>query len=148
MKQKLITATFLSLSILLSACSRDMSSSTYVDSAASGVVLEGTVVSARPVKVKSADKLQNNGLGLLGGGVAGGVAGAQFGQGRGNAAATVGGVLAGAVLGSMLESELGQSDGMEYIVKINNDNTEKTYQKTNTKLALIKKLPTFQSTQT
>ncbi len=47
-------------SLMLTACARDMSSDVYTSGAASGKVLEGTIVSARPVTIKENDKLQDN----------------------------------------------------------------------------------------
>jgi outer membrane lipoprotein SlyB len=122
---------FMSLTIIgttlafTTSCAKDLGGSTYVDSANAGVVLEGTVVSARPVKIKSSDKLGgagSNGLGMLGGGAMGGIAGNSLGKGTGNAAATVGGAILGAVIGNVIEDQLGQSEGVEYIVKVSDDN--------------------------
>ena len=96
----------ISLVLVISACSRNMNSGTYTSSSAGGVVLEGTIVSARAVTIKETDKLQNNTLGGLAGGAVGGVAGHSVGNGSGQAIAT----------------------GMEYIVKLAPGNTppEKT----------------------
>jgi outer membrane lipoprotein SlyB len=124
--KKILSLTIIGATLVLTtSCAKDLSGSTYVDSANAGVVLEGTVVSARPVKIKASDKLGgsgSNGLGMLGGGAMGGVAGNSFGKGTGNAAATVGGAILGAVLGNVIEDQLGQSDGYEYIVKVSEDN--------------------------
>lgn len=103
--------------MLTTACARDLGAGEYVSSSTSGIVMEGVVVSARPVKVKETDKTQMN-TGGLAGGVVGGVAGSQIGGGGGRLAATVGGALAGMVLGSLAEDKLGESEGMEYIVKL------------------------------
>ena len=87
-----------------------------------GKVLEGVVVSARPVKITQNDTLGDNAMGGLAGGVAGGVAGNSIGGGHGQALATVGGVIAGALIGSAIQSELSNSEGMEYVVKVGKDN--------------------------
>ena len=117
---------FLSVAIfsaaLLSSCGRNLQSNNYVDSSTVGIAYEGTVVSARPVTIKSNDKLgEKPGLGTLGGGVAGGIAGSEIGKGKGSAAGTVGGALAGAVLGALIEDQLGKQQGMEYLVKLSDD---------------------------
>ena len=118
----------ISLVLVISACSRNMNSGTYTSSSAGGVVLEGTIVSARAVTIKETDKLQNNTLGGLAGGAVGGVAGHSVGNGSGQAIATVGGALVGAVAGAFAQDALGTDQGMEYIVKLAPGNTppEKT----------------------
>lgn len=102
----------------LSACTKDLSSTTIKDSATGAKVLEGKIISAHAVKVKSADKLQDNGLGMLGGGVVGGVGGSAFGKGTGNTGATVLGAIAGAAAGALIQDALGTQEAMEYLVKI------------------------------
>src|SRR5690606_32550880 len=107
MRMLLNTSRYLLLGVLMlaTACARDLGSDEYVSSSTSGMVLEGVVVSARPVKVKEEDKNQLN-TGGLAGGVVGGIGGSQIGGGSGQVAATVGGALAGMVLGSLMESRL------------------------------------------
>jgi outer membrane lipoprotein SlyB len=126
LNKKIISAIVLAILTFLSGCARDLDSDTYVDSSTIGLVLEGTVVSARPVKVKGADKLGNNTMGGLAGGVAGGVAGSAIGQGSGKAAAVAGGAIAGAVLGAVAESQLSTSDGIEYIIRVGQNNLAAT----------------------
>ena len=108
--------------LALTGCARDMKSSTYVSSDTVGTVVEGVVVSARPVTIKDTDKLQDNALGGIAGGVAGGAVGNTIGGGSGKTVATVGGAIAGAVIGSMIQQELGSSEGMEYVVKVSKEN--------------------------
>lgn len=111
--------------VMTASCARKLSPNEYIDSSTSGMVLEGVIVSARPVTVRGSDNLGDNGAGLLGGGLVGGIAGNQFGGGSGNTAATVGGVLVGAALGSVLQDQLSNDAGMEYIVKLNSNNIDK-----------------------
>jgi outer membrane lipoprotein SlyB len=108
----------LSAMLVLSGCARQMGANTYTSGSAGGVVLEGTIVSARAVTIKDADKLQDNALGGLAGGALGGVGASGIGKGSGSAAATVGGAIVGAVAGALIQDELGTSQGMEYIVKL------------------------------
>lgn len=103
---------------MVSACARDMSSNVVTSSAAVGKVLEGTIVSAQAVTIQDNDKLENNSLGMLTGGVVGGIGGSAFGKGTGQGLATAGGAVAGAVLGSMLQKQLSKSQGIQYVVKI------------------------------
>ena len=104
--------------LLCAACARNMNSNVYSDSATPGKVLEGTVISARPVTIKAHDKLQDNTLGGVGGGVAGGLLGSQVGNGGGSVAGAIGGALLGAVGGALAEDALGSSDGTEYLIKL------------------------------
>ena len=112
------TLPLLLCALLLTSCARNMSSDVYTDGAVAGKVLEGKVISARNVTIKAHDKLQDNTAGGVAGGLAGGVGGSAIGNGSGNAAATIGGALVGAVAGALVQDQLGTSDGVEYLVKI------------------------------
>ncbi|MDX1975512.1 MAG: glycine zipper 2TM domain-containing protein [Rickettsiales bacterium] len=114
---RILFAVFAASLLLVSGCSRNLSSSNYSANATGGKVLKGTVVSSRIVTIKK-DQLSDNVLGGAAGGVAGGVAGSAIGKGKGQTGATVGGAIAGAVAGALLEDALSTSDGVEYIVKI------------------------------
>ncbi len=110
---------------LLSSCAKDLSPNTVVSSDTAGIVYEGTVISARNVTVKDSDELGSSpGLGTLAGGVGGGVLGSQLGKGKGSTLGAVGGVVGGAVLGTLLEDQLKTSTGVEYLVKLNDDNVD------------------------
>lgn len=111
-------ALVLMAALLTSSCARKMESNVYTSSSTVGKVIEGTVISARPVVIQNNDKLENNGMGMLGGGVLGAVAGSGFGKGTGQGVAAVGGALIGAAAGALVQSQLGKSQGMEYIVRI------------------------------
>lgn len=114
---KLVTLALVS-TLLVTGCARNMASNVYTSDAPVGKVLEGTVISSRPVTIKNSDKLENNGLGMLGGGILGGVAGSGIGNGTGQGIATVGAAIAGAAIGSVVQDQLGKSNGMEYIVRL------------------------------
>ncbi len=105
-------------SLVLTGCARNMGSDVYTSTASAGKVLEGKVISARPVTIKETDKLANNQVGGLGGGLAGAVAGSAIGAGKGQIAATIGGAILGAVAGAVAEDALSKSEGMEYVVRI------------------------------
>jgi len=110
---------------LLASCAKNMGSSTYVSSASDGIVYEGVVLSARVVTIKDNDQAgAQPGLGVLGGGIAGGIGGSNVGKGKGSAAAAVGGAVAGAVIGAMLEDHLKTQQGMEYIVRFDDDSMD------------------------
>ncbi len=122
---KKISALVLVAALVLSACARNMSSNSYKSSDSSGKVVEGVIVNARPVQINESESLGDNAMGGLAGGVAGGVAGNAIGGGSGKNIATVGGVIAGALIGAAIQSELSNSEGMEYIVKIGGNNQAK-----------------------
>ena len=113
--------------LMLSGCARNLDTNNYVSSSTSGVVLEGVVVSARAVTVSDTDRLGGNGAGIIGGGIAGGVAGSTIGQGKGAVLGAVGGAAIGAVAGAVIQDQLSTSDGMEYIVKLKDENIGSPY---------------------
>lgn len=112
------------LLFLTASCARNLNSNHYIDTSASGVVLEGTIVSARSVSYSEANYLANNRAGLLGGGIAGGLAGSAIGGGTGKVAAIVGGATVGAVAGAVAQSYLTRGDAIEYIIKIKRKSTD------------------------
>lgn len=109
------------MAFMIAGCTRNMNSSTYTAGSSGGVVLKGTVVSARPITIKNSDKLGDNGTGALAGAAVGGVGGSAVGKSSGNAAAVVGGAIAGAVAGALIQDALSTQEGMEYIVKIDKE---------------------------
>jgi outer membrane lipoprotein SlyB len=78
----------------------------------------GTIKSNRSVTVNQHSQLDENELGLIGGGVAGGVIGGSTGRGHVLPAAI--GAVAGAVAGSLIEKKVKQQSGLEYIVELEN----------------------------
>lgn len=106
--------------LVSSACTRDISSSSYTESDVGEVseTLEGTVLKVRPVKVKGSDKLSGNTAGIATGALAGGLLGYQFGKGKGNMAATGAGALLGATAGAFAQDALTTQEGLEYTVKL------------------------------
>jgi outer membrane lipoprotein SlyB len=104
--------------LFASACARDISSATYTSDSTLNLTLEGQVISVRAVTVKNSDKLSDNSTGMLAGGAAGAVTGGNLGKGGGQAVGAIGGAIAGAVVGSVIEGQLGKTEGIEYIVKV------------------------------
>jgi len=117
------------VSLVFISCARDMSSDVYTSSSEFGKVLEGKVISARPVTVKEFDKLQDNSTGLLSGGLAGSVAGSSLGEGVGKTLATVGGAIVGATAGAITQSKLGDAKAMEYVVRIDKKYLQDIYER-------------------
>lgn len=106
--------------ILLTSCARQISSDVYASRQVGEVstTYAGTIKSVRQVMVQNGEQLEDNGLGIAGGGIAGGVIGSAVG--RGNFAPTAAGAIAGAVAGSFLEKKLKEQNALEYIVELDN----------------------------
>ena len=119
------TVIFSAAILLLNGCAREISSNVYeadhVGEAA--ITYPGVIVSARAINVQDKERLEENGMGIVGGGLAGGLAGSQFGKGDGNTAATIGGALLGATAGAFAEKALKSQSGMEYTVALDNGQT-------------------------
>jgi outer membrane lipoprotein SlyB len=116
-KLKLFGTTLITI-LFLTSCAKQMDSNVYTSGAAVGKVIEGTVISSRPVTVKSSDKLQDNTMGMIGGGLLGAVAGSTVGKGTGQGLAAIGAGMLGAAAGAYAQDKLGNSDGMEYVIRI------------------------------
>jgi len=121
-----------SIVLLVSSCARNLDPNVYSERDAGEVsdTFQGVVLSSRPVIVGGADETLGNTTGLVVGGIAGGLAGNQFGKGSGNVAATVGGALVVAALGAAIEGELSKQPGIEYVIKIWDNNSAYTTDET------------------
>ena len=113
----------LAILALLGGCAKNLSSDEYSEADAGGAVktYRGTVVSVRKVRIKGGDRLQDNSLGMIGGGVGGAIIGSQFGKGTGSTIGTLLGAAAGAVGGSFAEQGLKTQDALEYTVQLENN---------------------------
>ncbi len=120
MKNKYITAGFMAIALLMGGCAKEISSDTYSEAEAGAVkqTYRGTIINARKVKIQSTDKLQDNSLGLIGGGLAGGVLGSTIGKGHGSTIGMVAGAGAGALGGAMAQKALSKQGGIEYVVEL------------------------------
>ncbi len=105
---------------LFTSCARQISSDVYTSRQVGEVstTLAGYIKNVREVCMEQSEQLEDNGLGLAGGGVAGGVIGHAIG--RGNLLPTAAGAIAGAVTGSLVEKKLKQQIALEYIVELEN----------------------------
>ncbi|MDA0967685.1 MAG: hypothetical protein O2970_12140, partial [Proteobacteria bacterium] len=104
-----------------------LSSSVYTSDSTLSLTMEGKVLSVRDITIKGNDKLSDNTGGMLAGGALGGIAGANVGGGNGQTAAIAGAAIAGAVIGTIAEDKLSQSQGKEYIIKIDTSNLKNDY---------------------
>lgn len=108
------------LALLLGGCAKTIDPSTYTEQGVGEITSakQGVILNVRDVTVKTGDKLEENGMGILLGGVAGGLGGNEFGAGSGRTAATIGGVVLGSALGALAQNAAGTQPGVEYIVKV------------------------------
>lgn len=106
--------------LLLTSCARQIDSNVYTSRQAGTVstTYAGIIRNIREVSVQEGSQLEDNGLGIVGGGVAGGVVGSAVGRGR--FVPTAVGAIAGAVTGSLVEKKMKQQMGYEYIVELYN----------------------------
>lgn len=134
MKKTINLLSIITILALLSACARDLSSSTYSSSSTLSLTLEGVVLDTRQVTIKDSEKMSDNSAGMLAGGVLGGVAGSGIGQGTGNDLAIVGGAIGGAIAGAALEGALSKQKGIEYIIKVDTSKLKSTYYEGNAQM--------------
>lgn len=104
--------------VLITSCAREISSDVYSSRQVGKVstTYAGTIKNVREVTVQQGEQLEDNGLGIAGGGIAGGVIGSAVG--RGNFAPTAAGAIVGAVAGSLVEKKLKQQQALEYVVEL------------------------------
>lgn len=109
---------FVMLATVSTSCARQIDSDVYSSRQVGQVTTTyaGVVRSIREVLVESGNQLEDNGLGIAGGGIAGGVVGSAVG--RGHFLPTAIGAVAGAVTGSLVEKKMKQQMGYEYIVEL------------------------------
>ena len=134
MKKTINLLSIITILALLSACARDLSSSTYSSSSTLSLTLEGVVLDTRQVTIKDSEKMSDNSAGMLAGGVLGGVAGSGIGQGTGKNLAVVGGAIGGAIAGAALEGALSKQKGIEYIIKVDTSKLKSTYYEGNAQM--------------
>lgn len=120
MKKILSTVVVLAMAFGLTNCAKNISADQYAENEIGAVkqTYRGTILSVRLVKVQGGDSLQDNTLGLVGGGVGGGLLGSQLGKGRGQIVGGVLGAAAGALGGALLEKTLKEQDGIEYTIEL------------------------------
>ena len=119
------------VSILISGgCARQISSNVYSGASVgeTSSTYPGVIISARQVAVEDKEYLEQNGLGIIGGGVGGAYLGSKIGKGEGNTLATVGGALAGAAAGAFAEKALKSQNAMEYVIALENGESKTVVQ--------------------
>lgn len=109
-------------SCLFSSCARNISSNVYSANSVgeASKTYKGVIISTRQVTVEEHERLEENGLGIVGGGIGGAVVGSQIGKGSGNTLALIGGAIAGATAGAFAEKALKSQDATEYVVALDN----------------------------
>ena len=101
---------------MLAGCQADINSNQYATSSVgvASAASECSVLSVRPVSIKS-----DNQLGTVIGGLAGGVAGYSIGSGStAHNLGAIGGAVLGGVAGKATQGALSSQSGYEYIVKL------------------------------
>ncbi|MDX2050364.1 MAG: hypothetical protein SFT93_04260 [Rickettsiaceae bacterium] len=111
--------------ILLSACARDLSHSTYTSSSTVNIVLPGVVLATRSVQIKEHDSAYDNTAGTAVGAIAGGASAAR--SSRAKTAPVIGAAILGGIAGNVIEGALGTSKGIEYIVKVDTTKLNNKY---------------------
>ncbi len=116
--------------LIAGGCARQISSNVYSGSAVgeTSSTYPGVIISARQVTVEDKEYLEENPLGIIGGGVGGAYLGSKIGKGEGNTLATVGGAVAGAVAGAYAEKALKTQNAMEYVVALENGESKTVVQ--------------------
>lgn len=81
-----------------------------------GQVMEGEVVSSRPVRLEASTPART--IGATTGGAIGGIAASEVGKGNGRAIAAILGGIAGAVAGDMIAQSVADTRGVEVLVRL------------------------------
>ena len=118
---KKVTLSFLAiLTFFLTACETPGQNVYDYREAGQSVIVEfGTVVDARPIKIKG----PNTGVGAVAGAGAGAGIGSQIGSGDGTVAAVAGGILVGAIAGAVAEQALQDKTGIDYTIVLESGKT-------------------------
>lgn len=106
--------------LLFTSCARQISTDVYASRQVgeASFTYSGVIKNLRVVVVEQGENLEDNGLGIAGGGIAGGVAGSAVG--KGNFFPTAAGAVVGAVAGAFVEKKLKQQNALEYVVELDN----------------------------
>ena len=112
----LIKKVFLISFVFLTACNNMIEGVNKSDTQKINTVKYGTLVAAEPVKIKGED----DGLGAITGGLIGGVIGCGEGifDDECRDAVAVVGAIGGAIIGSVVSSRIGDHNGFQYVVDI------------------------------
>lgn len=120
----------LAAAVGICSCGRQISPDTYSGEGVgeSSVTHAGIIVHARMVNIQDQEYLQDNTMGIIGGGLGGAYLGSKVGKGEGNTLATIGGALIGAAGGALAEQSLKAQPAMEYVVQLDNGETRTVVQ--------------------
>ena len=119
--RKFFTLSLLLHVVFLSSCARQISSNTYSESSIGEVsqTYPGIVISQREVTVEGSESLQDNSLGIVGGGAAGALLGSEMGKGKGNLVSTLATGVVGAVAGAYAEKSLKTQNAIRLEMTVN-----------------------------
>jgi len=115
--QKFLVVLIIPILAMVSACAKDLSSSSYNETQAgeADITYEGVIVSLRNVKINPDAK--ENTAGTIAGGALGAAGGSAIGKGTGSLLSAIGGAIVGAVAGNATEGALKSTTAVEYVVK-------------------------------
>lgn len=118
----MVAAAVLSAAVLAGCANNNASSSTYTYGQAQReqIVRLGTVEAVRPVTIQND---RSSGAGMIAGAALGGVAASTIGGGTGRTLATIGGGILGALAGNAIENQVGKTNGLEIVVRLDNGET-------------------------
>ena len=107
--------------LVVSGCARDLSPDVYSrDEVGSKVdIQDARVISVRNVRIEGT----RSGVGAVAGAAAGGIGGSYAGRGRGGAIGAIAGAVIGGLLGAAMEGAVTGSEGVEYLVELDNGET-------------------------
>lgn len=107
--------------LAVSGCARDLSPDVYSrDEVGSKVDIQpGRIISVRDVKIEGT----RSGVGAVAGAAAGGVGGSYAGKGRGGIIGAIAGAVVGGLIGAAAEGAVSSSDGVEYLVELDDGET-------------------------
>jgi outer membrane lipoprotein SlyB len=107
--------------LAVSGCARDLSPDVYSrDEVGSKVdIQDARVISERNVRIEGT----RSGVGAVAGAAAGGIGGSYAGRGRGGAIGAIAGAVIGGLLGAAMEGAVTGSEGVEYLVELDNGET-------------------------
>lgn len=122
-KRRLALIAVVTSAAVLAGCANNSASGsvyTYGQAQREQIVRLGTVQSVRNITIQQE---KTSGAGVLAGGALGGVAGSAIGGGRGKILTTIGGGLLGAMAGNAVENQMGKTQGLEIVVRLDNGET-------------------------
>lgn len=122
-KRRLAVMAVIASAAVMAGCANNSASGSvysYGNAQREQTVRLGTVESVRYVTIQND---RTSGAGMVAGGALGGVAGSAIGGGTGRILTTIGGGILGAMAGNAIENQMGKTQGLEIVVRLDNGET-------------------------